>query len=214
MKLPPNKGMQRTASFPRAIEYAAGAFIESFFHSMKSEIYHGHRYRSDDEIRAALKSYLPSYNSDRLLGAGLTESLMELATLRKMIVATIALLLIYQVGTWIAAFFGGFWGGLAALVVAAVSVVCVRLAGSGAKNIAWFLVPSLLFALVPLVAKGWKALADNQSTWVDHVLAITPFLVGFVVPVVLLLLVYAELRRRTLGGQPAAQPGRVESIAP
>jgi len=66
VKLPPNKGMQRTASFPRAIEYAAGAFIESFFHSMKSEIYHGHRYQSDDEIRAALKSYLPFYNSDRL----------------------------------------------------------------------------------------------------------------------------------------------------
>ena len=125
---------------------------------------------------------------------------MELATLRKMVVATIALLLIYQVGTWIADFFGGFWGGLAALVVAGVSVICVRLAGSGAGNIAWFLVPSLLFAIVPLVAKVWNALADNQLTWVDHVIAITPFLVGFVVPVVLLLLVYAELRRRTLGG--------------
>jgi hypothetical protein len=117
-----------------------------------------------------------------------------------MVVATVALLLIYQVGTWIAAFFGGFWGGLAALVVAAVSVVCVRLAGSGAGNTAWFLVPSLLFALVPLVAKVWSALADSQSNWIDHLIAITPFLVGFVIPVVLLLLVYTELRRRTFGG--------------
>ncbi|HVB48263.1 MAG TPA: hypothetical protein VNF69_07720 [Burkholderiales bacterium] len=124
---------------------------------------------------------------------------MELATLRKMLIATIALLLIYQVGTWIAAFFGGFWGGLAALVVAVVSIVCVRVAGGRAGNVAWILVPLLLFALVPLVAKVWSTLADKQSTWIDHVIAITPFLVGFVIPVVLLLLVYTELRRRTLG---------------
>ncbi|MDH3316756.1 MAG: hypothetical protein OEN48_16005 [Betaproteobacteria bacterium] len=125
---------------------------------------------------------------------------MELATLRKMVVATIALLLIYQFGTWIAVFFGGFWGGLAALVVAAVSFVCVRLAGSGAGNIAWFLVPSLLFVVVPLAAKVWRVLADNQSTWIDRAISIAPFLGGFVIPVVLLLLVYIELRRRTLGG--------------
>jgi len=74
----------------RGIEYAAGAFkeriaelgfiqsmnrpgkvtdnafIESFFHSMKSEIYHGYRFNTDEEIRNALKSYLPFYNSDRL----------------------------------------------------------------------------------------------------------------------------------------------------
>ncbi len=117
-----------------------------------------------------------------------------------MVAATIALLLIYQVGTWIAAFFGGFWGGLAALLVAAVSLVCVRLAGTGAGNIAWFLVPSVAFAVVPLVVKVWNAVADRQSTWIDNVIAIAPFLVGFVIPVVLLLVVYSELRRRTRGG--------------
>lgn len=121
---------------------------------------------------------------------------MELATLRKMIITTIALLLIYQVGTGIAGFFGGFWGGMAALVVAAVSFACVRLAGKSAGNIAWFLVPSLLFTIVPLVARARSVFAD--ATWIDRIIAITPFLVGFVIPVVLLLLVYIELRRRTL----------------
>ena len=42
------------------------AFIESFFHSMKTDIYHGLRYERDDEIRAALRSYVPFYNHDRL----------------------------------------------------------------------------------------------------------------------------------------------------
>ena len=117
-----------------------------------------------------------------------------------MVAATIALLLVFQVGNWIAAFYGGFWGGMAALVVAAICIVCVRLAGRSAGNSAWFLVPSLAFAVVPLVARIWAALADNQSTWFDHVIAIAPFLVGFVIPVVLLLVVYTELRRRARAG--------------
>lgn len=42
------------------------AFIESFFHSMKSEIYHGVRFEEDATIREALRSYVPFYNTDRL----------------------------------------------------------------------------------------------------------------------------------------------------
>ena len=42
------------------------AFIESFFHSMKSDIYHGVRFGDDAELRRALKSYVPFYNTDRL----------------------------------------------------------------------------------------------------------------------------------------------------
>jgi putative transposase len=42
------------------------AFIESFFHSMKSDIYHGLRFTHDSELRSALKSYVPFYNQDRL----------------------------------------------------------------------------------------------------------------------------------------------------
>lgn len=122
---------------------------------------------------------------------------MQLATLRRMVAAAIMLLLIYQVGTWITAFFGGFWGGVAAVVVLAVSLVCVRLAGFGAGNIAWVVVPTVLFLLVPLAIRLWSALADKQATWIDRVIAITPLLVGFVIPVLLLLVVYAGLRRKT-----------------
>lgn len=74
----------------RGIEYAAGAFkarlaelgitqsmnrpgklndnayIESFFHSMKSEIYHGLHFACDQEIRTALRAYMPFYNRQRL----------------------------------------------------------------------------------------------------------------------------------------------------
>jgi transposase InsO family protein len=42
------------------------AFIESFFHSMKTDIYHGVRFIDDSELRNALKNYVPFYNEARL----------------------------------------------------------------------------------------------------------------------------------------------------
>jgi putative transposase len=33
------------------------AFIESFFHSMKPEVFHGYRFNHDGEVRAVLKSH-------------------------------------------------------------------------------------------------------------------------------------------------------------
>jgi transposase InsO family protein len=42
------------------------AFIESFFHSMKSEVFHGYRFNEDREVRKTLRRYLPFYNRDRL----------------------------------------------------------------------------------------------------------------------------------------------------
>jgi putative transposase len=74
----------------RGIEYAAGAFkqraaalgivqsmnrpgkvtdnahIESFFHSMKTDIVHGLSFAQDREIRNAVRHYIPFYNGTRL----------------------------------------------------------------------------------------------------------------------------------------------------
>jgi transposase InsO family protein len=74
----------------RGIEYAAGAFkqraaelgivqsmnrpgkvtdnayIESFFHSMKTDIVHGLTFTEDRQIRKAVRDYIPFYNGTRL----------------------------------------------------------------------------------------------------------------------------------------------------
>jgi transposase InsO family protein len=42
------------------------AFIESFFHSMKADVFHGCRFDDDEQVRTLLKGYLPFYNSARL----------------------------------------------------------------------------------------------------------------------------------------------------
>lgn len=74
----------------RGIEFAAGAFkqrlaelgivqsmnrpgtmndnvyIESFFHSMKTDIVHGVHFNQDDEVEAEVRNYMPFYNYTRL----------------------------------------------------------------------------------------------------------------------------------------------------
>jgi len=55
-----------TQSMNRPGKMTDNAFIESFFHSMKAEIYHGVRFEEDGAIREALKRYVPFYNADRL----------------------------------------------------------------------------------------------------------------------------------------------------
>jgi putative transposase len=55
-----------TQSMNRPGKMTDNAFIESFFHSMKAEIYHGVRFEEDGAIREVLKSYVPFYNTDRL----------------------------------------------------------------------------------------------------------------------------------------------------
>src|SRR5207245_487064 len=59
-------GLGFTQSMNRPGKMTDNAFIESFFHSMKSDIYHGVRFTADAELHAALKSYVPFYNEARL----------------------------------------------------------------------------------------------------------------------------------------------------
>jgi putative transposase len=42
------------------------AFMESFFHSMKADVYHGRKFDQDEDMRSVLKDYMPFYNGARL----------------------------------------------------------------------------------------------------------------------------------------------------
>ncbi len=115
--------------------------------------------------------------------------------LRKLVVLAISLLLIHQAGALLWALFGAMGGIASAAVVACVSLVCGRLARIGAGNTAWLLGPTILFTVIPLAIKIWRFATDDQG-WFDKTMDLVPFLVGFLIPVLLLALVYAELRSR------------------
>jgi len=86
--------------------------------------------------------------------------------------------------------------------VAIVSFFSARLARAGGKSSIWFLLPTILFTIVPLALKVWHTMSTDTG-FLDHILSLAPFVVGFATPVVLLLVVYYELRRRTRDGPSA-----------
>lgn len=105
------------------------------------------------------------------------------------------MLLVYQMGVWLAVLWGAVGATLSTVIVAAVTFFCAYMARVGAGHIGWFLVPTLLFTIIPVAARTWKFFTEERTWWervVDH----APFLVGFLLPVLLLLVVFVELRRR------------------
>jgi len=117
--------------------------------------------------------------------------------LRHLIALAIALLLVFQIGTLITGIFGVAWGTVSAIVVASVAFFSARLAKAAGKSSLWFLLPILIFTFTPIVIKVWRGITENV-TWFDRLVMLTPFIVGFGAPIILLLLVYYELRKRNL----------------
>jgi len=122
---------------------------------------------------------------------------MTLVIHRKLVLTAIICLLLYQVGIWITMIAGAVWGAGAAVIVAVVSYICARLAKRGATSTIWFLIPTLLFTVIPLVAKAWS-LFSSQTGIVDTLIDLVPLMVGFVIPVGLLSAAYLDLRKKTL----------------
>lgn len=55
-----------TQSMKRPARIGDNAYIESFFHSLKSEQTHGVIFDEEDSLRATLKDYIRRYNRTRL----------------------------------------------------------------------------------------------------------------------------------------------------
>ena len=113
--------------------------------------------------------------------------------MRTFLASAAVLLVVYHFFHWLTAILNTAAGFIGGLIVIAVSIVCGRLARSGPGNVGWFLVPILLFTVVPAVAKAWKFFTEEKAM-LSRVIDVTPFLIGFVVPLGLILLVYVELR--------------------
>lgn len=120
-------------------------------------------------------------------------------TLRFLVAAAISLLLIHQIGVLVSGALGAAWGLALALVVAAVSFFSARLAKAGRKGSFWFLMPTLLFTVIPIVMTVWNAFT-SEASWLDRLIGMAFFLTGFGLPIILLFLAYIELRKRTING--------------
>jgi hypothetical protein len=115
--------------------------------------------------------------------------------LKRVVMLAIVLLVLHAVGTWTYSALGVGAAVVSALLVGAVSIFAARMATRGAGNHAWFVVPTLVFTAVPLAARLWTLLAIEQGWW-TRAIDFAPFLIGFALPVLLLLSAYLELGSR------------------
>ena len=58
--------LQITQSMNRPGKVTDNAFMESFFHSMKSDVIHGNTFTEDSQLLSVLRSYIPFYNHSRM----------------------------------------------------------------------------------------------------------------------------------------------------
>lgn len=117
-------------------------------------------------------------------------------TLRRMVGSALVLLFVYQAATAVIGLANAAAGGATAVFVAAVTFFCAQRANAGTGNRIWFMVPAILFTVLPLALEVWD-LYSSQTSTLMWVVAFTPLFVGFLLPALLLWLTYAELRRRT-----------------
>ncbi len=117
-------------------------------------------------------------------------------TLSWLIAIAIILLLSHQIGSFIVVTLGMVWGVVAVAVVTVVALLSARMARAGGRRSLWFLLPTVLFVLLPVIWKVWRAFTDTTSGF-ERLMELMPFLIGFGAPVMLLLLAYAGLHART-----------------
>jgi hypothetical protein len=136
---------------------------------------------------------------------------MSDASLRRAVMLAIVLLVLHAVGAWAYAALGVAAAIVSVLLVGAVSLLSARMAGLGEGNHAWFVVPTAVFAGLPVAARVWMVLTVEQGWWTRTV-ELAPFVAGFAAPVLLLLVAYLELGRRARRGAHIPTPMRTEEL--
>lgn len=126
-------------------------------------------------------------------------------TLRRLVGSALILLFVYQSTVVAIGLANAAAGGATAVLVAAVTFLCAQRANAGVGNRIWFMVPAILFTVLPLALRVWELYSSETST-LTWVVSFAPLVVGFLLPVLLLWLAYAELRKRTRVAQPVMQP--------
>ena len=119
---------------------------------------------------------------------------MSPRTLKKLVVAVLVLLVATQLAEWLSELFNAAAGGVGWLAATGLYMLCYRKARMNVEpNFAyyvWMWVPTLALVLVPT---AWELLQSEEETWGGRLGSMLPLLVEFVLPVLLLVVVFYGL---------------------
>ena len=118
-----------------------------------------------------------------------------LTRLQRAVLMVVLLLIASQIMALLYTLVGFSVGIVGAVFTIAVSWFATRKAKQGAKSTAWFMLPPILFTGIPLVLKFFPG-EEEQSVSLQYLLLSNlPFVFGFLLPVIILLLLYWRLGR-------------------
>jgi hypothetical protein len=118
---------------------------------------------------------------------------MKISTIRTLILTAITLLAVSEaldLMTLLVGNIGGFIGGV---VVAAVYIACGRMARAGVGYHGWIILPTFLFVVLPLIYQTWHFFTSEGKSLAGRLMENAPFLLSFVIPMILLVFVYFKL---------------------
>ena len=126
---------------------------------------------------------------------------MSMKWLRYSVATAIALLVANEFVRWLSGL-----AGVTAAVVGGVAVVAVSVAGAraaqiGVRNVVRFLLPVAVLILIPTGVRVWRFFGDDASLG-ERLWRHLPFLLGFVAPVAILLVVWTQLHEPELDDLP------------
>ncbi len=121
---------------------------------------------------------------------------MQIKTTRIVLVVAVILLVTSEILRWAFGIFGAVGGGVGAIAIAAVYIFCARKARAGIKYNVWILAPTIIFVIIPTASKVWDFFTDPEPSLLERLWEYGPFLISFVLPVTLLLVVYVKLGKQ------------------
>lgn len=124
---------------------------------------------------------------------------MNLDTARKIVIAVIALLIFREFASFLAAVAGTVPAMIGAVLVLSAQLFFSRLVGKGLRHYAYILIPTLVFTAVPVALKVRRFLGIGGRSSLGLLWDITPMMVGFVLPVLLLLIAWWILGKQDPG---------------
>ena len=126
---------------------------------------------------------------------------MSIKIVRKMILAALALIVFADVSGWVVEWIGPTIGVIWGLATAVAAFYCrtkaSRVIAANKKYMLWMAIPGLL-AVIPIIYRVYGFFASPEKTWLSRLLDLSPIIIGFVAPVVLLWMAYSSLEKHTV----------------
>jgi len=126
-----------------------------------------------------------------------------------MILVALALIVFASVSGWVVEWIGPSIGVIWGLATAVAAFYCrtkaSRVIAANKKYMLWMAIPGLL-AVIPIIYRVYSFFTSPEKTWLSRLLDLSPIIIGFVAPVVLLWLAYSSLEKHSVREANADKP--------